>query len=347
MSEHSNIEWTNATWNVVTGCTRVSDGCDHCYIERTPPFRMTGRRFDKPSIGGTTGVTLHPNRIATALRWRKPRRIFVCSLADLFHDKVPVAFLDEVFGVMAVAHQLRGHVFQILTKRPARMRSYLRTEWPILGLPGGYFTSTRQAIASAAHRWAIDRVNAGPLSESIEQGPAWPLPGVWLGVSVENQQWADIRIPILLDTPAAVRWVSAEPLLGPLDLSPWFVHPIFNPAYRIARCGQGSPHSQHVVEHGPDEPRNCPGTGGYPAKRRGCLDWIVCGGESGPGARPMHPDWARSLRDECVEAGVPYFFKQWGEYGPLPSGDLYRVGKKAAGRLLDGRTWDEYPQVVA
>jgi protein gp37 len=301
VADNSKIEWTESTWNFISGCTKISDGCQNCYIERTPPFRMAHRRFDKPGIGGKTGVILHEDKLTLPLKWQKPRRIFVNSLADLFHEDVPDEFIIEAFTVMARAEQ---HTFQVLTKRHARMRSLLND--PSSPWLGG---------------WA----------------KSWPLPNVWLGVSVESQKWADIRVPALLDTPAAVRWLSCEPLLGPVDLH------YCDGVDAIAQDWNaflGAPHP--------------------------LVDWVVCGGESGPGARPMHPDWARSLRDQCQAEGVPYFFKQWGEWvapdqmpedtfmswdvahgtGAYDRGQPWRIGKKAAGRLLDGRTWDEYPQVA-
>lgn len=311
MADHSNIEWTEATWNIVTGCTKVSAGCDHCYIERTPPFRMSSRRFDRPGVGGTTGVTLHPDRLDMPLRWRKPRRVFVNSLADLFHDEVPDEFIAHVFATMAATPQ---HTYQVLTKRPARMRS----------LVSGHDGSGHRLLEATQ-----DEATARALYDA-----PWPLPNVWLGVSVENQQWADIRIPLLLDTPAAVRWLSCEPLLGPVDLT---------------NVAPGTVYRDCGFKALDGDPR---------------IDWVVVGGESGPGARPMHPDWARSLRDQCQHAWVPLFFKQWGNWvapSQMPEdtfmswdvehgNDLYdwdnpwRFGKKACGRLLDGRTWDEYPQ---
>jgi protein gp37 len=318
MSDGTHIQWTEATWNFLSGCTKVSDGCTNCYIERTPPFRMAHRRFDKPGIGGTTGVTLHSDRLGLPMKWRKPRRIFVNSLADLFHDDVPDRFIADAFAVMALAPQ---HTYQVLTKRHARMRSLLSSP----------------EFRTAVQRACLQRV--GDTAPWLVE-PWWPLRQVWLGVSVENQQWADIRIPALLDTPAAVRWLSCEPLLGPLDLGPWLAS-IDWPA-----CW---------ADHSPS------------AECGRCIrpEWIVVGGESGPGARPMHPDWARSLRDQCTSAGVPFFFKQHGEWVSVdqmpddtarefdaahnlsqPHPETVRVGKKRAGRELDGRTWDEYPQAA-
>lgn len=291
MSTNSAIEWTDATWNPVTGCTKVSPGCANCYIERTPPFRIGHRQFDEK---GTTGVLLHPERLDQPLHWRKPRRVFVNSLSDLFHESVPDKFRDEIWFTMAKAKQ---HIFQVLTKRPQAMVDYLER----------FIWTTVPFIAQ------------------------WPLPNVWLGVSVENQHFADERIPLLLQTPAAVRFISAEPLLGPVDIVRWL--PVW------------------VKTYGP--------------MKTPTLDWIICGGESGPGARPMHPDWARSLRDQCVAAGVKYFFKQWGEFAPTwkPEDDFIEkcrkavnwkewpdgswmcgYGKKLNGRNLDGREWNEFPQ---
>jgi protein gp37 len=258
MSDTSTIEWTEATWNPVTGCTRISAGCANCYIERTMPFRISGRRFSGPQIGASTGILLHPERLSLPPRWRRPRRVFVNSLSDLFHRDVPAEFIAEVFTTMASTPR---HTYQLLTKRPGRMRSLL---------------------------------TAGRLEEQIRAGGhAWPLRNLWLGVSCENQATAALRIPLLLDTPAWVRWVSCEPLLGAIAL---------DHADRDALCDGG-------------------------------LDWVVAGGESGPGARPVDPGWVRSLRDQCAAAPrTAFYFKQWG-------GRTAKTG----GRELDGRTWDEYP----
>lgn len=291
------IEWTDETWNPVTGCTKVSPGCDHCYAERIT------NRFGGPGAFDT--VVLHPERLDRPLHWRTPRRVFVNSMSDLFHDAVPDEFIAQVFEVMAMAGDEHGHTFQVLTKRPGRMASWMRRH---LG---------------EDQNWA-------------RNAPS----NVWLGTSIETQKWVDVRLPKLLETPAAMRFLSCEPLLGPLDLSGWLDKPWcpthdFPGGFCIEDCGD---------------------------RRR--LDWVIVGGESGPKARPMHPDWARSLRDQCVAAGVPFFFKQWGEWLPdIPSSDFrygtggdrenhwddgewtsFRVGKKRAGRELDGRTWDEMPE---
>lgn len=303
MGDKTGIEWTDATWNPVTGCDKVSPGCDHCYAET---FAERWRGTEGHYFERGFDVQLRPDKLDLPLRWTKPRRIFVNSMSDLFHDKVPDEYIARVFAVMACAYQ---HTFQLLTKRHGRMKSLLSSSEFVAMVD-------RESIA-------YDRSPLGHRQIS------WPLRNVWLGVSAEDQKRADLRIPALLDTPAAVRFVSAEPLLGPLD---------------IAR----------FVEHEDAKYDVSP------------LDWVIVGGESGPGARPMHPDWARSLRDQCVAASVPFLFKQWGEWvtedqSPedivLPGvstrhwgdsePDVYKVGKKRAGRELDGRTWDQYPVAVA
>jgi protein gp37 len=192
MSDKSSIEWTDATWNPVTGCTKVSPGCDHCYAETfAERFRgVEGHHFERGF-----DLMLRPERLGQPLRWRRPRRVFVDSMSDLLDGRIPDDYVARVFGVMAAA---RWHTFQVLTKRHGRLRSLLSSE------------SFRERVF---------------LSNNADQGDilgdGWPLPNVWLGVSVEDQHWADIRIPALLDTPAAVRWISAEPLLGPVDIRPW------------------------------------------------------------------------------------------------------------------------------
>lgn len=325
MSDNSKIEWTDLTWNFITGCTKISDGCLNCYIERTPPFRMQGRRFDKPGIGGATGVKLHSDRLHWPItKWRKPSLIFVNSLADIFHEDVPDQFIAEAFAVMAMAKQ---HTFQLLTKRHARMRNLLL---------GAKINGFQEAVSRAL------------FARGFSGGIEWPLPNCWIGVSVENQQWADIRIPALLETPAAVRWLSVEPMLGPIDLTAV-------PGLQ-GQWGHGGTHHGVGTEECPRELHHH-----HDDRCRFPINWTVCGGESGPGARPMNPSWVRSLRDQCRETSTPFFFKQWGEWVPLdalvvkagaeirayPEFIVKRVGKKAAGRELDGRTWDQYPQAVA
>ena len=310
MADHSKIEWTDATWNPVTGCTEVSPGCDRCYAKtfaerfRGAPGHYFENGFD---------VTFRPDKLDQPLRWTRPSRVFVNSMSDLFHADVPDEFIVKVFAVMALADR---HTFQLLTKRHGRMRSLLSSR------------KFREAL----------RCELG-WPDLVE----WPLPNVWLGVSVEDQKRAGLRIPALLDTPAAVRFLSCEPLIGPVDLD--------GAAIAWWACF-------------PDEP-----TGG--------IDWVIVGGESGRGARTMNVEWARTLRDQCSAHGVAFHFKQWGdasawadrqgdvwhqrddgrletfETAPFSRehvekkwGPLIRLSKRhKAGRDLDGRTWDEYPEV--
>lgn len=327
MAETTRIEWTEATWNPITGCTLVSEGCRHCYAARLAATRLR----DHPSRAGlarvnasgeakfTGEVRFNEDWLDQPLRWRRPRRVFVCAHGDLFHESVPDEWIDRVFAVMALASQ---HTFQVLTKRPERMRDYL-----------------------GAHDVGLRWRDLMPERARVHIGRAvnWTCGGlsnVWLGTSVEDQATADARIPHLLATPAAVRFVSAEPLLGAVDLTTVAMN---TPDEADDPC------RENVLR--PHE--------GWPA-----LDWIIVGGESGAGARPMHPDWARSLRDQCQAAGVPFFFKQWGAWAAIKDDggswiDEWRVradgtmgadgapmqpvGKSAAGRLLDGRTWDDMP----
>jgi protein gp37 len=304
VSTATTIEWTDATWNPVRGCELVSPGCTNCYAMRQAHRHAgKGRPYDgltKVTKGGpvwTGEVRTVEKLLGQPGAMSMPRRIFVNSMSDLFHKDVPEEFLDSVFATMAAAPQ---HVFQILTKRAERMRAYL------------------------ADRGRLDAIYAAWTTGGVREVKAWPLPNVWLGVSVEDQVRADERIPLLLQTPAAVRWISAEPLLGPVALTQYF-------------------------EEGPDH------NGVRVVQRCEGIDWVVAGGESGPGARPMHPDWARALRDQCREANRPFFFKQWGNWlpaGQSPNPELsfikntpkgLHTTKKAAGRHLDGRTHDEYP----
>ena len=300
------IEWTRGddgrpgeTWNPTTGCDRVSAGCDHCYA-LTLAKRLKGmgsakyqRDGDPRTSGPGFGLTVHEDALNLPRRWQKPRRVFVNSMSDLFHPKVTNEFLAKVWAVMAASPQ---HVFQILTKRPTRMRS-------LLSDPDGEFQSE-----VGGWRYMHGETDTTILTPEIPSW-GWPLPNVHIGVSVEDQEQADRRIPPLERTPAAVRFISAEPLLGEILLG--------------------------------DHQRS--------------LDWVIVGGESGPHARPMHPAWARSLRDQCETAGVPFFFKQWGEYAPTGAEvahkgtgwamveEIKRVGKRAAGRELDGQLWEQFP----
>lgn len=341
----SNIEWTDKVWNPIVGCTKVSEGCRHCYAERMAKrLKAMGlTQYQDVSIAGKWSGNVHlvPDLLDAPLHWKKPRRVFVNSMSDLFHPEVSNEFIFNIFSRMFLAPQ---HTFIILTKRPERM-----AEWFNNYSNGGF--STREIVKGMVN------IFYGKHPADKVDGFEWPLPNVWLGVSVENQKAADERIPLLLETPAAVRFVSCEPLLGDVDLKGWI--------YKNGLWVNGD-------------------------KK---LDWVICGGESGPGARPMHPDWARSLRDQCQDAGVPFFFKQWGEWKPIsemsetetdeiyyplsekdvlgvrnckvknhpvgfdggdhwfltngkPSYLTFRIGKKKAGRLLDGVEWNQYPDVV-
>ncbi|MCP4678083.1 MAG: phage Gp37/Gp68 family protein [Deltaproteobacteria bacterium] len=325
MGNKSKIEWCDATWNPVVGCTPISPGCTHCYAER---MAHRSHMLERP------------------FRWKRPRRIFVCSMSDLFHEAVPFEFIAAVFGVMAANLQ---HTFMVLTKRADRMLEFF--EWLItckewLHSPGDGPAQLRQRVRSHLPRRTSMMIQMEPPNDSFgPQTPTpWPLPNVWLGVTTENQAMADKRIPVLLQCPAAGRFVNCEPLLGSIDIS-------------------YLPVDQCLHNRGP--------VGGR--RLIGGLDWVIVGGESGPGARSMHPSWVRSIRDQCVEAGVPFMFKQWGEWLPddqvdssewvfkqghpgapswainkpvchiSPGLHAFCVGKKRAGRELDGRTWDEFP----
>ena len=295
----STIEWTDKVWNATRGCSRVSPGCGGaagqggCYAERQA-YRFSGPgqpyeglvRLGKQGPRWTGVVRLIPEKLTEPLRWRKPQRIFVDSMSDLFHEALTNEEISAVFGVMAACPQ---HTFQVLTKRASRMREWF--EWVDrvrveAGCSHAFLCAYSARDAGAQHR-----------SFSIRTAGAsrWPLPNVHLGVSCEDQRRADERIPDLLQCPAAVRWVSAEPLLGPIDLTRldvsdgWLLNALKSGAYTTPE-----EQSSRVLHAHPR------------------LSWLVAGGESGPGARPMDIAWMRSLRDQCKSAGVPYFAKQMG-----------------------------------
>ena len=377
MADHTKIEWTDATWNPITGCSVLSPGCTNCYAMKLAGTRMKNH----PSRAGLTidtkagtvwngEVRFNEEWLTQPLQWKKPRMIFVCAHADLFHESVPDAWIDRVFAVMALAPQ---HTFQVLTKRSKRMREYITEH----GSGFGDTISVLERVADKAGRMMEDGDNA---ADCVLGGP-WPLPNVWLGVSVEDQKRADERIPNLLATPAAIRWISAEPLLGPVNLRDMDI----NDHLASRQLGLiGGYWINALTGANDDMGRPCPDV---PK-----IDWVVVGGESGANARPMHPDWARSLRDQCAAAGVPFLFKQWGEWLPFgqsgftawhasPSkakgkwwgkacfndgaggpntqiisrvetlivGDrgqqVVRLGKGRAGRLLDGVEHNGYPEI--
>ena len=357
MAENSKIEWTDATWNPITGCTVVSPGCTNCYA-----MKLAGTRLQHhPSRAGLTTdskggpvwngqVRFNEEWLAQPLRWKRPRMIFVCAHGDLFHESVPDEWIDRVFAVMALAPQ---HTFQVLTKRSGRMREYFCC-----------VNDARNAICEAGRKWQNSLGFDGDITHSAIWDAGWALPNVWLGVSVEDQKRAEERILNLLATPAAVRFVSAEPLLGPMDISDFMW-----PVHHWWESGKGYRSYEEAKAAG--------GKCGH--KRQSLvgawckfLDWVIVGGESGPGARPIHPDWARSIRDQCEAAGVPFFFKQWVEWAwpedYRPDGvewrrfpgnfsdpakvhifadglNVARVGKKAAGRLLDGIEHNGMPKI--
>lgn len=374
MADGSLIEWTEATWNPLRGCSRVSAGCQHCYAERVAArFAGQGRPYTgliHPSTRGWNGtVRLVPEVLTQPLRWKRPRRIFVNSMSDLFHESVPDAWIDQIFAIMALSPR---HTFQILTKRAERMHRYMedrRAE----GWTEGYI----RLLVDRPARAFPKEFKRLPLNNNVNM--PWPLPNVWLGVSVENQAAADERIPRLLQTPAAVRWLSCEPLLGPIDLTSvaWPDNvSVSKNGHRVDALRGG-----YWVAHG----CGLLGPAAELGRRRGffcnhsdmnTIDWVVVGGESGPHARPLHAHWVRALRDQCADArrGVPFFFKQWGEWAPAISGMWFhmlgedcvpfapraagkkthdfgdgigavRLGKKRAGRLLDGVLHDIYPEV--
>jgi protein gp37 len=355
VADGTGIEWTDATWNPIRGCRRVSPGCQHCYAE-TVAARFAGEGQPYEGLIDDHGrwngrVREVPHVLDQPLRWRRPRSIFVNSMSDLFHDSLTNEQIAAIFGVMMAA---RWHRFQTLTKRAERMRdwfAWLAAE----GVRAGERWVERVADAERKCGEPVGsrgaNVGQGPMLVLLHAadaalhaagsrktitgfGPTWPLPNVHLGVSIEDARHLH-RADLLAECPAAVRWWSAEPLLGDLDA-------LGSLDVRL---------------------------------QRGKVDWIVVGGESGDGARPMHPQWARTVRDRAVAAGVPFFFKQWGAFAPAnggPGGDLYdvpmrdagffdyndrwntgganpfrqsmtRLGKALTGRLLDGREWNEVP----
>jgi protein gp37 len=261
MSDRTAISWTDATWNPVTGCTKVSPGCAHCYAEAiTLRFKRGG-----PYLPGKTTIRLHPDRLDQPLRWRRPRRIFVCSMSDLFHEDVPLSFLSRVWGIM---RETPRHTYQMLTKRPERMLEWLKT---------------------------LDTMRRGVCAPPESEIPftEWFLntyPNIWLGVSVENQYWADRRIPLLLQTPAAVRFLSLEPLLKRLFLKHEWLTGRMKPV-SMSGAYTGFPPGRTI------------GGGEH-------VNQVIIGGESGPGHRPMDPAWVEDIAGQCRAAGVPVFVKQ-------------------------------------
>lgn len=310
MADRTGIEWTDATWNPVRGCTRVSAGCQHCYAE-TVAARFSGPGMPyagliHPSTRGWNGrVALLPEALSIPWRWTHGRRIFVNSMSDLFHPEVPFEFIAAVFFIMG--HTTR-HTYQVLTKRPARMLEFFHwaTELGHGDPDDGIYEGAHTLPEIKALDWEPAKGGRGGYDCC---GPGWPYGNIWLGVSVEDQATADERIPLLLETPAAVRFISMEPMLGAVDLTRICDRRRSRPVWRnvIEAREANAAHPMLVETLGAD----------YPYAR---LDWVIVGGESGIGARAMHPAWPRAVRDQCTAAGVPFFFKQWGEWRPICEG---------------------------
>ncbi len=272
------IEWTDETWNPVTGCTNISPGCDNCYAEKIT------NRFKRHPWGQ---VTLHPGRLAFPAKLKTPHRIFLCSMGDLFHSDVPWNFIVRVFKEMRGNRQ---HTFQVLTKRPGRMAYFSKHFNDFMGDFGGM--------------------------------EGWP-PNVWAGTSVESQKYAP-RLDLLAQVRAAVRFVSYEPALGPVDFDPWF--------WRTVGNYHGDPESAEEILSYSGSRR----TGDLIQELNLRINWVIAGGESGPGARPAHPEWFWNVRDQCQAAGVPFFFKQWGSWRETLMGDI-DSHKTGVWVLNDGR----------
>ncbi len=326
MTTGTRIEWTEETINPLIGCSKISPGCDHCYAERQAKRlkAMKVRGYaDVVNEDGWTGRTAFvESELEKLVRWRKPRNVFVGSMTDIFHESVPDAVIDDIFAVMAIAG---NNNYQILTKRPKNALRHMKRHAEMW--ENTLFSSNMLRLSR--------RFNDPKWHE--KETREWPLKNVWFGVTAENQEQADKRIPYLLSIPAEVRFISIEPMLGPIDIS-W--------------VWRNTKHQDTVT------------------------DWVIVGGESGPGARPMHPEWVRSIRDQCKAGRVPFFFKQWGEYVPQvqnpealtertadkalyvdldgetrtasrgargKAATVQKVGKKAAGRKLDGKIHDAMP----
>lgn len=336
--------WWTKSWNPITGCTPCSPACANCYAEALHTQRhkalLAGKKMASCYSTPFAMVRFHPERLTDPLHWKKPQMIFVGNMGDLFHDAVvSFAFLDRIFATMARCPQ---HTFMLLTKRPELVHEYLT------------FNNRFENV------WMCARPN--------RIAHTWPLPNVWLGTTIWDQASADRAVPILLDTPAAKRFVSVEPMLGPVDLT----------AINMENEGY---YSGLYINSLITSTGNYGETYGQVPDWYG-LDWVICGGETGANARPMHPDWPRSLRDQCTSAGVPFFFKQWGEWeiasyenghknpymefngaswvhndglvnGPSSKREdgredtnpyaMVRVGTRKAGRVLDGQEWSEVP----
>ena len=342
MADNTGIEWCDATWNPIRGCSRVSEGCRHCYAELIASrFSDDGQPYaglatrDPPRW--TNVVRDVPGALIQPMLWTRPRKIFVNSMSDLFHEGLPLQIIGRCFAVMALCP---WHIFIVVTKRAARMRELIATDsWLYETIYG------QMEWLAANHPEVKAKYSSHPYRFAFPNGMPWPLPNVWKIVSVESQKETH-RVRDLLHTPAAKRGVSVEPLLGPIDLT------------EIPHENGRSEHYYHALD-------------GYvidgSQSETPRLDWVIVGGESGPGARPMHPDWARALRDQCRDAHVAFFFKQWGAWVECSHQErdadficndpellvndpklnvvpMRRTRKQNAGRELDGRTHSEFPQ---
>ena len=264
----SKIEWTEKTWNPVSGCTKISDGCKNCYAE-TMAKRLKAMGIKEYENG--FAVTLHPSRLREPLERKKPTMYFVCSMGDLFHEDVPFDYIDQIFSTMVLCPQ---HTFQVLTKRPDRMKKYLEDE-------------DRKFLDIAGKNSCV-----------------YPLPNVWLGVTAENQEQADKRIPILLDTPAALRFVSIEPMIGAINLTKLEKDMSDGTRYGYKMNGL----TGVGYEYMPDSSHEW---------KWAKLDWVIVGGETGTGARPLQYEWVKNIQAQCETANVPFFFKKWGKLGQI------------------------------
>jgi protein gp37 len=345
----SKIQWTEQTWNPINGCSKISAGCKNCYAipmsHRLAHIPATAKKYagitektEKGTINFTGKVSINDKALLEPLKRKKPTTYFVNSMGDLFHENVPFEWIDKVWAVMALCPQ---HTFQVLTKRPERMEAYLGylekdglvcydsniNKYYFLGVWG---PNEHTGISEMKYRGfdPFEYDTELKVHKKIVFAGIFPLPNVWLGTSVENQEQAEKRILHLLACPAAVRFLSCEPLLEKIDLNPYVSL------------------SDYTEWKSP-------------------IDWVIVGGESGRGARPMHPEWVRSLRNQCKESNVPFFFKQWGEWvkpSQMPD-EIYsaieevgdgigisdverKLGKHASGRLLDGVEYNEMPNLV-
>jgi len=284
------IEWADRVWNPVTGCTKISPGCAHCYAEKFAK-RLQNNPKAWPKYLNGFAPTMHHNELRLPISWQRPSRIFVCSMADLFHEDIPFEFIDKVMAT--IAHCF-WHTFLVLTKRPIRMLEYF-TQAKVNSFM--YVARAGQGVSQDDNRM---NVRLACLSGIDIEGRAWPLNNLWLGVSAENQQTFDSRVSSLLTIPAVIRFVSLEPLLEEIDI------------YHQIRYGewdrnQSNDHTQK-------------------------LHWVIAGGETGSGARPVNSDWVKCLRYQCHSANIPFFFKHWG-------------GHKSNGRLLNGKEYLQFPKI--